>query len=250
MSSSALAQLTEGDVRKVITQAASRAEQIAPNSFIAVTDREGYVLGVWSVRGDEPGEFELSAAVGRAGTAAYLSSNANAFTSRTAGFIIQQHFPPGIRNRPPGPLVGVGFSNLPFTDVNRFKRPDLDSVELQPRHPAAGHQSPGTLGSPIAATSLNGIPGGVPLYKNGILVGGVGVAGLLRPRSTTSSAASPSGIEFPPTIFIEGPTQERRYRACPVSMASDRPRRSRRATCSSTASPFRTSEAAPICRAP
>lgn len=207
VASSAFAQLTAADVQKVITQAASRAEQIAPNSVIAVTDREGYVLGVWSVRGGEPGPFELSAAVGRAGTAAYLSSNANAFTSRTAGFIIQQHFPPGIRNRPPGPLVGVGFSNLPFTDVNRFKRADLNPADfnfavLPP------DKSPGTLGSPIAATSLNGIPGGVPLYKNGILVGGVGVTGTpITINPDTFIGTSPSGIEFPPTTFIEGPTR-------------------------------------------
>lgn len=206
VASSAAAQLTADDVRKVITQAASRAERIAPNSVIAVTDREGYVLGVWMVRGGEPGPFELSAAVGRAGTAAYLSSNANAFTSRTAGYIIQQHFPPGVRNRPPGPLVGVGFSNLPFTDVNRFKRADFNPAEFN-FAALPPDKSPGTLGSPIAATSLNGIPGGMPLYKNGILVGGVGVAGTPIEFDSNSVGRSRSGIEFPPTTFIEGPTK-------------------------------------------
>src|SRR5207247_2991914 len=37
--------------------------------------------------------------------------------------------------------------------------------------------SPGTFGSPIPGTSLDGSPGGLPLYKNGILVGGIGVTG-------------------------------------------------------------------------
>ena len=111
--------------------------------------------------------MEIAGAVSKAGTAAFLSSNANAFTSRTAGFIIQQHFPPGVRNLAPGPLVGVGFSSLPFSDVNRFKKADF----------IPGSASPGTLGSPIAATSLSGIPGGMPLFKNGVLVGGVGVVG-------------------------------------------------------------------------
>src|SRR6202030_4203557 len=95
------------------------------------------------------------------------SSNQNAFSSRTAGFIIQQHFPPGVRNAAPGPLVGVGFSNLPFSDVNRFKKTDL----------IPSSSSPGTFGSPIPMTSLDGSPGGLPLYKNGILVGGIGVTG-------------------------------------------------------------------------
>ena len=166
------AQLTASDVQKVITQGVTRASRISPNSVIAVTDREGYVLGVWSVRGGEPSETEIARAVSKAGTGAFLSSNQNAFSSRTAGFIIQDHFPPGVRNTPPGPLVGVGFSNLPFSDVNRFKR----IVEPLPL-PLPPGVSPGTLGFPIPGTSLSGSPGGLPLYKGGRLVGGVGVTG-------------------------------------------------------------------------
>src|SRR4051812_26848654 len=83
------AQLTADDVQRVIHQAARRANKIAPNSVIAVSNREGYVLGVWVVRGGEPTALEVATSVGKAGTAAFLSSNANAFTTRTAGFIIQ-----------------------------------------------------------------------------------------------------------------------------------------------------------------
>jgi uncharacterized protein GlcG (DUF336 family) len=144
--------------------------QISPNSVIAVVDREGYVLGVWIVRGGAATQGELATAISKAGTAAYLSSNQNAFTSRTAGFIIQQHFPPGVKNTATGPLVGVGLSNLFVSDVNRFKKTDL--IPCPPTS-----TSPGVLGSPIPFTSLDGSPGGVPLYKNGILVGGIGVTG-------------------------------------------------------------------------
>lgn len=48
------AQLLLTDVEKVIAQAATRAATISSNSVIAVTDREGYVLGVWSVNGTTP----------------------------------------------------------------------------------------------------------------------------------------------------------------------------------------------------
>ncbi len=73
------AQLTTVDVERVIAQGVSRAIRISPNSVIAVTDREGLVLGVWTVRGGEPTPDEIANAVSRAGTAALLSSNANAF---------------------------------------------------------------------------------------------------------------------------------------------------------------------------
>jgi len=181
------AQLTATDVQRVINQAVTRAVRISPNSVIAVTDREGYVLGVWVVRGGSATASEIATAVSKAGTAAFLSSNQNAFTSRTAGFIIQQHFPPGVQFQPPGPLVGVGLSNLFVSDINRFKKPDVLPIPanlplactgtLFPCPPATQPPSPGVLGSPIAFTSLDGSPGGVPLYKSGVLVGGVGVTG-------------------------------------------------------------------------
>src|SRR6202140_2904116 len=112
LSSSAFAQLTAADVQTIINHAVTRAVQVSPRSVIAVTDREGNVLAVWVVRGGAATDAEIGSCVSKAGTAAFLSSNQNAFTSRTAGFIIQQHFPPGVRNAAPGPLVGVGFSNL------------------------------------------------------------------------------------------------------------------------------------------
>jgi uncharacterized protein GlcG (DUF336 family) len=162
--------LTVADVQTIINQAVTRAVQISPNSVIAVTDREGNVLAVWVVRGGAATDAEIATAVSKAGTAAFLSSDQNAFTSRTAGFIIQQHFPPGVKNTAPGPLVGVGLSNLFFSDINKFKKgfPPVPPIFS----PTPGLSAPFVLG-----TSLDGSPGGVPLYKNGILVGGIGVTG-------------------------------------------------------------------------
>ena len=166
----AFAQLSLADVQQVIAQAATRANQVSPNSVIAVTDREGYVLGVWVVNAGTPPTDVVANAIAKAGTAGYLSSDQHAFTSRTAGFIVQQHFPPGVRNRPPGPLTGVNFSNLPFTDVNRLKDPATYNPSL------TNGLNGGVVPTPITG-GLAGTPGGVPLYKNGRLVGGVGVAG-------------------------------------------------------------------------
>lgn len=172
----AWSQMTTADVSTVIRQAATRAQQISPDSFIAIVDREGYVLAVWAV-GALPGDptaqaVKVATAISKAGTAAFLSSNQEALTSRTAGFIVQQHFPPSIANKPPGPLVGVNFSNLPFSDVNYFKDPATFVPD-----PLSTSGPGGTNGSPIAGTSLAGSPGGLPLYKKGKLVGGIGVVG-------------------------------------------------------------------------
>ena len=171
--------MTPSEVSRVITQAISRAEQIEPNAVIAVVDREGFVLGVWRVNKRLPAglDFEVAVvdAITKAGTAAFLSSTQNAFTSRTAGFIVQQHFPPGIQNRPNGPLVGVNFSNLEFTDVNRFKNP---TVGRNANKTTSGTNGAAIIGYPFSAlTGLAGSPGGVPLFRAGILIGGVGVAG-------------------------------------------------------------------------
>ena len=89
------------------------------------------------------------AAISKAGTAALFSTRGNAFSARTAGFIIQEHFPPGVDFRPGGPLYGVQFSSLPCSDI---KMPGL----------------------PLG---LSGDPGSAPIYKNGEAVGGVGIEG-------------------------------------------------------------------------
>ena len=173
----AQAQLTLADVQTIVAQAVTRATALAgsplrTNAVIALTDREGWVLGVWALNTNATAANPLVAeAIAKAGTAAFLSSGQNAFSSRTAGFIVQQHFPPGIANKPPGPLVGVNFSQLGFSDINKFKAPG--SV-------ISYGSSPGlTLVAPALPITggLAGTPGGLPLYKNGLLVGGVGVAG-------------------------------------------------------------------------
>lgn len=188
----AFGQMTSNEVAQVIAQAVTRASQLANNpvstdGVIAVVDREGFVLGVWSMNPipSATAAFTnlLAEAIARAGTASFLSSDQHAFTPRTAAAIVQQHFPPvrtarpapfgtlvGVRNKPPGPLVGVNFSNLPFTDVNRFKNPSTY---------IAGMNS-GTNGGIVPTPplgGLDGLAGGVPLFKNGKLIGGVGVAG-------------------------------------------------------------------------
>ena len=175
----AVDQLTLPDVQVILSQSVSRALEISPQAVIAIVDNNGIVLAVWSVNGAPPSLGLLlatGAAVREAGTASFLSSDQSALSSRTAQFIIQQNFPAGIKNRPSGPLVGVAFSNLWLTintvdfirsDVNRFKGKDA--------FPPYNGSVPASLGFGVPNTRLSGRCSSAALYKNGTMVGGIGV---------------------------------------------------------------------------
>lgn len=173
--------LSAVDVEKVIAQAVAEAEARNVDATIAVVDRVGNVLGVFQtsnadtfitvtssnvlgapiVGGLENLNFIPAplAAISKAITGAYLSTGENAFTTRTASQIVQENFNPGENNVPSGPLFGVQFSQLPCSDFSqRFQNGAASTV--------GPHRSP--LG--LAAD-----PGGLPLYINGVNVGGVGV---------------------------------------------------------------------------
>jgi uncharacterized protein GlcG (DUF336 family) len=167
--------LTAADVQTIIAQAVSAAASINRPVTVAVTDREGNVLGVFRMTGapttttirsvgangqglegvSVPAEL---AAISKAGTSALFSTQGNAFTTRTASFIIQEHIPPGIDNQPGGPLYGVQFSSLPCSDIKRTIVANNNQV----------------LNLPLG---LAGDPGSYPIYKNGIASGGIGIEG-------------------------------------------------------------------------
>lgn len=170
--------LTTADVQAIIARAAAEATARNLPAVIAVVDRVGNVLAVYRMAGaratattrananganiDAQGvtvPAEL-AAIAKAITGAYLSSGGNAFSTRTASMIVQPHFPPSARTvgLESGPLYGVQFSQLPCSDlVARF---GVGSPFIGPKRSPLG----------LAAD-----PGGFPLYKNGVAVGGVGI---------------------------------------------------------------------------
>ncbi len=166
--------LSAAEVNRIISQAVKEAQaHLAANTTIAVVDRVGNVLGVYQIGGASNATITAGRAVtgglqgvavgaeytaiSKAITGAFLSSEGNAFTSRTASQIVQQNFNPHETNQPGGPLFGVQFSSLSCSDVAWNK--------------AAGG-SRGPHGAPLG---LSADPGGLPLYKNGTVVGGIGV---------------------------------------------------------------------------
>jgi len=111
---------------------------------IAVVDRDGKLREVRSMPDAWVGSIDI--AIAKARTAAFFSSDENALTSRIIGVLSQAHGAGGVGGA--GPLWGIGNSN-----------------------------QIGITGSQEYRNGLITFPGGVPLYKGGSLVGGVGVSG-------------------------------------------------------------------------
>ncbi len=166
--------LTAPEVEDVVARAVLSATAAGASATVAVTDRLGNVLAVYRMPGAAT-SFRIDggtgaqgglesvavlpdtlAAISKAITAAYLSSAGNAFSTRTASQIIQENFNPREANQPSGPLFGVQFSQLSCSDVM------LRSANAP-------------LGPQRAPLGLAADAGGLPLYKDGRLVGGVGV---------------------------------------------------------------------------
>lgn len=176
----ALESLSISDVESIVSQAVLEAEAQGIKAVIAVSDRVGNILAVYQMTDAEPtiqirpgpnGEdtgFQgldvprAAAAISKAVTGAYLSSSGNAFSTRTASMIVQEHFPPGpyTAGLESGPLFGVQFSQLPCSDLMQRFGPD-DNL----------------TGPKRAPLGLSADPGGLPLYKNGFVVGGIGISG-------------------------------------------------------------------------
>jgi uncharacterized protein GlcG (DUF336 family) len=175
--------LTVAEVQQIIAQGVAEAQARSLPGTFAVVDRVGNVLAVFTMNGanqtlavpsspsgvnhDLQGlsiaNAAAAGAISKAITGAYLSSSGNAFSTRTASQIVQEHFPPsaaalGLES---GPLFGVQFSQLPCSDLAaRFSLVPSAASFIGPKRSPLG----------LAAD-----PGGMPLYKNGVVVGGIGV---------------------------------------------------------------------------
>lgn len=175
-------QITAADVQAIIQKAAEAAD---PAYTIAVVDRGGHILGIYRKAGGSTtavGNFgttvdsaELAVALARTG--AFFSNNEAPLSSRTVRFISGIHFPPGISFTPSAALYGIENTNrgcplnatfLPGKAVDPARSISGSALGLGPQTGKADVFD----SQPLAVD-----PGGVPLFRNGELVGGVGVAG-------------------------------------------------------------------------
>jgi uncharacterized protein GlcG (DUF336 family) len=196
--------LSQTDVATIISQAVATAGltraviRLPPSSrtkmTIAVSDLDGTILALH--RMPDATLFSIDVAVAKARNVIYFSGPSGtpdlpgvpagtAVSNRTIGFGAQPYFPPGINDSAPGP-----FFNLYAADV----------------------ANPCTQGSQPANANQNGIvffPGSVPLYKNGVLVGGLGVSGDGVDQDDYVTNAGAKGFDAAETIradqvFIDG----------------------------------------------
>ncbi len=152
---------------------------------IAVSDLNGNILALY--RMPDATMFSVDVALTKARNVTYFSSPTTtelsplppgtAVTSRTIGFTTQPYFPSGINGTSPGPF----FQSLFVNDIN---------------HPCTQGQQP-------ANPYQSGVvffPGSAPLYKNGKLVGGIGVSGDGVDQDDFVAAAGAAGYAAPANI--------------------------------------------------
>src|SRR5438477_502900 len=175
------ARLSETEVRSIISYAADRARTtragirlpigIRMEVFITVVNNpnqpgvEPTVLGTF--RAGEATMFSWDVAVQKARTALYYSSRDLlgfgrniAMSTRTVGFLAQSHYPPGIDADHAGPFFG---QQEMFTCL---------SGTLANLSPISGCSADRNLPNGITI-----FPGGFPLYRNGVLIGAIGISG-------------------------------------------------------------------------
>ncbi len=209
--------LLKEDVAAIIQKA---AEAVSTPIVIAVADRQGDILALYHKPGSPAtsiGNFsrvvdtdELAAALAR--TAAFFSNSQAPLSSRTVRFISGVHFPPGISFTAQAALYGI-------ENTNRGCVVDEDFIPGQeiPASRTLDGSAPGlgviTGKKDVFDSDPKAVnPGGVPIYKNGEMVGGVGVAGasdaIDEYAAFTGSAAAgfldPTAIPAPAVVYVDG----------------------------------------------
>jgi len=198
-------ELSKANVQALLERAAAATS--SDDAIVAVVDRAGNILGV-RVEGNvsptitgNPSllDFSVDGAVALARTGAFFSSNSVPLTSRAIRFISQTsitqpmvdssfyvtntnspdygpgsvapigpggNYPPGVADTPLVDLFGIEFTNRVPSTVMSGGNPIYSTLSY-----AAATIAGNTTPSRGIAT----LPGGMPIYEDGVLVGGIGV---------------------------------------------------------------------------
>ncbi len=174
--------LSQTDVSAVV-QAAAQAVN-SDTMVIAVVDRLGRILAVYkepSAPATVVGNFSQTVpadelAVSLARTGAFFSNDQAPLSSRTVRFISGTHFPPEVMNTSNGALYGIENTNRGCTLASALSPTVPPSTTILGLVPGLGIATGKADVNDSQQAAVN--PGGVPIFKAGQEVGGVGVTGV------------------------------------------------------------------------
>jgi len=242
--------LTADDVRAILAVAASALNNDTLSA--AVVDRTGGILGVYARPRADQRSPDIAVSLARAG--ALFANDQAPLSSRTVRFISGIHYPPGVRNTANAALYGVeninrgckvdvlddAVFNQPFPRPKSIAGVFGDGAGRSPlpcepsdvRGCAGGGPMLDEHGDPLPSVGIstgkadvfdtgqdrpNDVPidpGGIPIYRGGKVVGGVGVSGvrgdLAEYAATLASAGAGRGLDFseplgaPGAVFVDG----------------------------------------------
>jgi uncharacterized protein GlcG (DUF336 family) len=220
--------LSEADVCAIVQGAAMA---VSSPLTIAVTDRQGNILAVYdkpgaptTTFGNFSGNFGAATdahevAVGLAHTGTFFANDQAPLSSRTVRYITETHFPPGVSFTFNDGQYGIENTNrgcpfnqalspgVPLTPFNATLAPGVNlprSTNIAGTGPGAGIVTGKADIYDSDQFAVN--PGGVPLYKNNIEVGGIGVVAPAGPMSAAiAEYAAFIGAETPPAKIFAPP---------------------------------------------
>jgi len=214
-----VAPLSAADVANLVQAAATSVN--VDTMAIAVVDRGGTVLAVYDKAGVTPGATDIGnfgktvdvndLAVALARTGAYFSNDQAPLSSRTVRFISGIHFPPGVTNAPTADLYGIENTNRGCKLSTNF----LPGMAVNPSTSLTGGTGLGIITgkSQLDDSDPNAVnPGGVPIFRNGVVLGGIGVAGVSHDVAEFAAFAAsesngfglPNPLPDPGAVFIGG----------------------------------------------
>ena len=167
------------DVQSIVQATVNSANV---DMVVAVVDRAGFVLGVYRTQNAPAtaiGNFgqtldanDLAVALARTG--AFFSNDQAPLSSRTVRFISGIHFPPGVTNQPTAALYGIENTNRGCTLVNNASF----QSQIPPSLALGGGFGPGVITGKANAMDSDPLavnPGGVPIFYQNVVLGGIGV---------------------------------------------------------------------------
>ncbi|MGB7282907.1 MAG: heme-binding protein [Candidatus Acidiferrum sp.] len=171
--------LQVADVQNIVEAALNSANA---DMVVAVVDRAGFILGVYRTQNAPAttlGNFGQTVdandvAVALARTGAFFSNDQAPLSSRTVRFISGIHFPPGVTNAANAALYGIENTNRGCMLVNSA----AFQSQIPPALALGGSFGPGVITGKADVMDSNPLavnPGGVPIFYQNVVVGGIGV---------------------------------------------------------------------------